>query len=114
MVLLWHRCEEPLKHFICVESDALRAERLCLTEETDEDEEDEEVDSEEEESEEDLTESTIAPHSRPPYGLIPRPPVWVQRNQGLGENQPRLCSIICQSALITRARSLSVCSAELG
>ncbi len=72
------------------------------------------MDSEEEESEEDLTESTIAPHSRPPYGLIPRPPVWVQRNQGLGENQPRLCSIICQSSLITRARSLSVCSAELG
>ncbi|XP_058612010.1 uncharacterized protein LOC131527152 isoform X2 [Onychostoma macrolepis] len=56
-----------------------------MKEETDEDEEDEEMDSEEEEeeSEEDLTESTIAPHSRPPYGLIPPPPVWVQRNQGL-------------------------------
>ncbi|XP_016362769.1 uncharacterized protein C14orf37 homolog isoform X2 [Sinocyclocheilus anshuiensis] len=48
------------------------------------DEEDEEMDSEEEEeSEEDLTESTIAPHRSPPYGLIPPPPVWVQQNQGL-------------------------------
>ncbi|XP_052390738.1 armadillo-like helical domain-containing protein 4 isoform X4 [Carassius gibelio] len=47
--------------------------------EPDEDEEDEEVDSDEEESEEDLTESTMAP----PYSLIPPPPVWVQRNQGL-------------------------------
>ncbi|KAI2652366.1 Armadillo-like helical domain-containing protein 4 [Labeo rohita] len=54
-------------------------------EEPDEDEEDEEMDSdeEEEESEEDLTESTMAPHTRPPYSLIPPPPVWVQRNQGL-------------------------------
>ncbi|XP_026115447.1 armadillo-like helical domain-containing protein 4 isoform X1 [Carassius auratus] len=55
------------------------AERLCVTEEPDEDEEEEEVDSDEEESEEDLTESTMAP----PYSLIPPPPVWVQRNQGL-------------------------------
>ncbi|XP_059353847.1 armadillo-like helical domain-containing protein 4 [Carassius carassius] len=47
--------------------------------EPDEDEEDEEVDSDEEDSEEDLTESTMAP----PYSLIPPPPVWVQRNQGL-------------------------------
>ncbi|XP_026104517.1 armadillo-like helical domain-containing protein 4 isoform X2 [Carassius auratus] len=47
--------------------------------EPDEDEEEEEVDSDEEESEEDLTESTMAP----PYSLIPPPPVWVQRNQGL-------------------------------
>ncbi|XP_073789975.1 armadillo-like helical domain-containing protein 4 isoform X2 [Danio rerio] len=53
-------------------------------EEPDEDEEDEELDSEEEEeSEEDLSESTITPHTRPPYSLIPPPPVWVQRNQGL-------------------------------
>ncbi|XP_073672902.1 uncharacterized protein [Garra rufa] len=55
-------------------------------EEPDEDEEDEEMDSdeeEEEESEEDLTERTMAPHTRPPYSLIPPPPVWVQRNQGL-------------------------------
>uniref|UniRef100_A0A8C2J0H9 Armadillo-like helical domain-containing protein 4 n=1 Tax=Cyprinus carpio TaxID=7962 RepID=A0A8C2J0H9_CYPCA len=48
-------------------------------EEPDEDEEDEELDSDEEESEEDLTESAMAP----PYSLIPPPPVWVQRNQGL-------------------------------
>ncbi|XP_026104518.1 armadillo-like helical domain-containing protein 4 isoform X3 [Carassius auratus] len=54
------------------------ADRL-QTEEPDEDEEEEEVDSDEEESEEDLTESTMAP----PYSLIPPPPVWVQRNQGL-------------------------------
>ncbi|XP_043074681.1 armadillo-like helical domain-containing protein 4 isoform X2 [Puntigrus tetrazona] len=61
-----------------------------MKEEPDEDEEDEEMDSEEEEeeeeeeeSEEDLKESTVAPHSRPAYGLIPPPPVWVQRNQGL-------------------------------
>ncbi|XP_016374989.1 uncharacterized protein C14orf37 homolog isoform X2 [Sinocyclocheilus rhinocerous] len=55
-----------------------------IKEKPDEDEEDEEMDSEEEEeSEEDLTESTIAPHRSPPYGLIPPPPVWVQRNQGL-------------------------------
>ncbi|XP_056090352.1 armadillo-like helical domain-containing protein 4 isoform X2 [Rhinichthys klamathensis goyatoka] len=47
--------------------------------EPDEDEEEES----EEESEEDLMESTLAPHTRPPYSLIPPPPVWVQRNQGL-------------------------------
>ncbi|XP_067240666.1 armadillo-like helical domain-containing protein 4 isoform X2 [Chanodichthys erythropterus] len=58
---------------------------LETKEEPDEDEEDEEMDSdeEEEESEEDLMESTMAPHTRPPYSLIPPPPVWVQRNQGL-------------------------------
>ncbi len=49
---------------------------LGLTETAD-DEEEEEMDSEEE----DLKESTI---THPP------PPVWVQRHQGLGENQPRL------------------------
>uniref|UniRef100_A0A8C2GXI6 Armadillo-like helical domain-containing protein 4 n=1 Tax=Cyprinus carpio TaxID=7962 RepID=A0A8C2GXI6_CYPCA len=54
-----------------------------MKEEPDEDEEDEEMDSEEEDSEEDLTESTVAPHRSPAYGLIPPPPVWVQRNQGL-------------------------------
>ncbi|XDV41063.1 hypothetical protein PO909_010001 [Leuciscus waleckii] len=48
----------------------------------DEPDEDEEEESEEE-SEEDLMESTLAPHTRPPYSLIPPPPVWVQRNQGL-------------------------------
>ncbi|XP_016379945.1 uncharacterized protein C14orf37 homolog isoform X2 [Sinocyclocheilus rhinocerous] len=52
-------------------------------EDPDEDEEEEEMDSDEEESEEDLTESTVAPHTRLPYSLIPPPPVWVQRNQGL-------------------------------
>ncbi|XP_051500300.1 armadillo-like helical domain-containing protein 4 [Myxocyprinus asiaticus] len=54
-------------------------------EEPDEDEVDEETnsDEEEEESEEDLTETTISPPTRAPYSLIPPPPVWVQRNQGL-------------------------------
>lgn len=61
------------------------SEDLESKEEPDEDEEDEEMDSdeEEEESEEDLMESTTAPHPCPPYSLIPPPPVWVQRNQGL-------------------------------
>lgn len=53
-------------------------EDLESKEEPDEDEEESE-----EESEEDLMESTLAPHARPPYSLIPPPPVWVQRNQGL-------------------------------
>ncbi|XP_051511558.1 serine-rich adhesin for platelets-like isoform X2 [Myxocyprinus asiaticus] len=56
--------------------------------ETDEDEEVEEMnsDEEEEESEEDLTETSISTPTRASYSLIPPPPVWVQRNQGLGEN----------------------------
>ncbi|XP_077056142.1 uncharacterized protein armh4 isoform X2 [Siphateles boraxobius] len=58
---------------------AVVQEDLESTEEPDEDEEEES----EEESEEDLMESTLAPHTRPPYSLIPPPPVWVQRNQGL-------------------------------
>ncbi|XP_039545975.1 armadillo-like helical domain-containing protein 4 isoform X2 [Pimephales promelas] len=53
-------------------------EDLESKEEPDEDEEESE-----EESEEDLMESTLAPHTRPPYSLIPPPPIWVQRNQGL-------------------------------
>ncbi|XP_051953960.1 uncharacterized protein LOC127623599 [Xyrauchen texanus] len=53
--------------------------------EPDEDEEDEEMNlnDEEEESEEDLTETTTSTPTRAPYSLIPPPPVWVQRNQGL-------------------------------
>ncbi len=58
----------------CSERDG--ASCLGLTE-TPDDEEEEEMDSEEE----DLKETTV---TRPP------PPVWVQRHQGLGENQPRL------------------------
>ncbi|KAF5908492.1 armadillo-like helical domain-containing protein 4 isoform X1, partial [Clarias magur] len=51
-----------------------------------EDEEDEyadESEEEEEESEEDMTEVPVHSPTRPPYILIPPPPVWGQRNQGL-------------------------------
>lgn len=55
-------------------------------EEPEEDEEDENTEeSEEEDSEEDLNETPIPAPTRPPYSLIPPPPVWVQRNQGLSE-----------------------------
>lgn len=92
-------------------------EPLCLIEEPDEDEEDEEMDSdeEEEESEENLMESTMAPHTRPPYSLIPPPPVWVQRNQGLGEN-PQNTAERSHELHVNRVHSCSAycCSAELG
>ncbi|XP_029983912.1 armadillo-like helical domain-containing protein 4 isoform X3 [Sphaeramia orbicularis] len=53
-------------------------------EETDEDEDDENSEeSVEEESDEDLTETPNTSSTPPPYSLIPPPPVWVQRNQGL-------------------------------
>ncbi|XP_044026225.1 uncharacterized protein LOC122863627 isoform X2 [Siniperca chuatsi] len=53
-------------------------------EEPDEDEDDENSEeSVEDESEEDLTESPKTSSTQPPYSLIPPPPVWVQRNQGL-------------------------------
>ncbi|XP_023286123.1 uncharacterized protein C14orf37 homolog isoform X1 [Seriola lalandi dorsalis] len=53
-------------------------------EEPDEDEDDENSEeSVEEESEEDLTEIPKTSSTQPPYSLIPPPPVWVQRNQGL-------------------------------
>ncbi|XP_036437704.1 uncharacterized protein LOC118815586 isoform X2 [Colossoma macropomum] len=57
-----------------------------LESEEDEDEEDEDVDEseeEEEDSEENLTEATVRTPTRPPYSLIPPPPVWGQQNQGL-------------------------------
>ncbi|KAL7871731.1 hypothetical protein SRHO_G00067140 [Serrasalmus rhombeus] len=57
-----------------------------LESEEDEDEEDEDVDEseeEEEDSEENLTEATVHTPTRPPYSLIPPPPVWGQQNQGL-------------------------------
>ncbi|KAI4885407.1 hypothetical protein NFI96_002821 [Prochilodus magdalenae] len=57
-----------------------------LESEEDEDEEDEDVDEseeEEEDSEENLTEATVHSPTRPPYSLIPPPPVWGQQNQGL-------------------------------
>lgn len=73
-----------------------------------EDEEDEyadESEEEEEESEEDLTEVPVHSPTRPPYILIPPPPVWGQRNQGLSEsvslvmwqnvNNAVVCSVIC-------------------
>lgn len=44
--------------------------------------EDEEISEESEESEEDLTEAPEV-STPPPYSLIPPPPIWVQRNQGL-------------------------------
>ncbi|XP_041721930.1 armadillo-like helical domain-containing protein 4 isoform X1 [Coregonus clupeaformis] len=56
-------------------------EELESAEEPEEDENTEE--SEEEDSEEDLNENPIPAPTRPPYSLIPPPPVWVQRNQGL-------------------------------
>ncbi|XP_042177771.1 armadillo-like helical domain-containing protein 4 isoform X2 [Oncorhynchus tshawytscha] len=59
-------------------------EELESEEEPEEDEEDENTEeSEEEDSEEDLNETPIPAPTRPPYSLIPPPPVWVQRNQGL-------------------------------
>ncbi|XP_029902631.1 endochitinase A isoform X2 [Myripristis murdjan] len=59
-------------------------EEMESEEEPDEDEEDENTEeSEEEDSEEDLTETPKTASTRPPYSLIPPPPVWVQRNQGL-------------------------------
>ncbi|KAM6915178.1 uncharacterized protein armh4 [Xenentodon cancila] len=61
-------------------------EEMESEEELDEEEEDDENSEEsvEDESEEDLTEApkTSSP-TQPPYSLIPPPPVWVQRNQGL-------------------------------
>lgn len=52
--------------------------------EEDEDEDDENSEeSVEDESEEDLTQTPRTSSMQPPYSLIPPPPVWVQRNQGL-------------------------------
>lgn len=57
---------------------------LFPTEEPDEDEDDENSEeSVEDESEEDLTGTPKTSSTQPPYSLIPPPPVWVQRNQGL-------------------------------
>lgn len=54
------------------------------SEEADEDEDDENSEeSLEEESEEDLTEAPFVCSTQPTFSLIPPPPVWVQRNQGL-------------------------------
>ncbi|XP_048106195.1 armadillo-like helical domain-containing protein 4 isoform X2 [Alosa alosa] len=64
-------------------------EELESEEEEDEENEDtEDSEEEEEESDEDLTDGPApAPAStRPPYSLIPPPPVWVQRNQGLARS----------------------------
>lgn len=57
---------------------------LPPAEEMDEDEDDENSEeSVEDESDEDLTETPKTSSTQPPYSLIPPPPVWVQRNQGL-------------------------------
>ncbi|KAJ8009475.1 hypothetical protein DPEC_G00089260 [Dallia pectoralis] len=58
-------------------------EELESEEEIEEDEEDENVEESEEDSEEDLNETPVLAPTRPPYSLVPPPPVWVQRNQGL-------------------------------
>ncbi|XP_029318855.1 uncharacterized protein armh4 isoform X2 [Cottoperca gobio] len=59
-------------------------EEMESEEEPDEDEDDENSEeSLEDESEEDLTETPKTSSTQPPYSLIPPPPVWVQRNQGL-------------------------------
>ncbi|KAM9840283.1 uncharacterized protein armh4 [Aulostomus maculatus] len=52
-------------------------------EEESDDEDDNSEESLEEESEEDLTETPKSSSMQTPYSLIPPPPVWVQRNQGL-------------------------------
>lgn len=57
---------------------------LFLAEESDEDEDEENSEeSVEDESEEDLTDTPKTSSTQPPYSLVPRPPVWVQHNQGL-------------------------------
>ncbi|XP_035473338.2 uncharacterized protein LOC118290089 isoform X3 [Scophthalmus maximus] len=59
-------------------------EEMESEEEQGEDEEDENSEeSVEEESDEDLTDTPKTSSTPPPYSLIPPPPVWVQRNQGL-------------------------------
>ncbi|XP_054900327.1 armadillo-like helical domain-containing protein 4 isoform X2 [Poeciliopsis prolifica] len=59
-------------------------EEMESEEELDEDEDNENSEeSVEEDSEEDLTEAPETSSTQPPYSLIPPPPVWVQRNQGL-------------------------------
>ncbi|XP_019911863.2 armadillo-like helical domain-containing protein 4 isoform X2 [Esox lucius] len=58
-------------------------EELESEEELEEDEEDENTEESEEDSEEDLNEPPVPAPTRAPYSLIPPPPVWVQRNQGL-------------------------------
>uniref|UniRef100_UPI0037E94023 armadillo-like helical domain-containing protein 4 n=1 Tax=Semicossyphus pulcher TaxID=241346 RepID=UPI0037E94023 len=59
-------------------------EEMESDEEQDEDEDDENSEeSVEDDSDEDLTETPKTSSTPPPYSLIPPPPVWVQRNQGL-------------------------------
>ncbi|XP_043961916.1 armadillo-like helical domain-containing protein 4 isoform X2 [Gambusia affinis] len=59
-------------------------EEMESEEDLDEEEDDENSEeSVEEDSEEDLTEAPETSSTQPPYSLIPPPPVWVQRNQGL-------------------------------
>lgn len=59
---------------------------LLIASPTEEDEDEDDENSEEsveDESEEDLTQTPRTSSMQPPYSLIPPPPVWVQRNQGL-------------------------------
>lgn len=77
LCVLWCSC--MWNHWLCL---------LLEDADADADEEDDDgMDSDEEESEEDLTETTMSPPNRPPYSLIPPPPVWMQGNHGLGEKK---------------------------
>ncbi|XP_076016238.1 uncharacterized protein armh4 isoform X2 [Genypterus blacodes] len=61
----------------------MESEEEANEEEEEEEEEENSEESEEEESEEDLAGTPKTASTQPPYSLIPPPPVWVQRNQGL-------------------------------
>ncbi|CAL8315989.1 unnamed protein product [Merluccius merluccius] len=58
-------------------------EEMESEEEPDEDEEDENTEESDEDDEEDEEQTETPASTRPPYSLIPPPPVWVQHNQGL-------------------------------
>lgn len=61
----------------------------------------------EEDSEEDQTETSKTSSTQPPYSLIPPPPVWVQRNQGLSMRTQFLTHIFNQQWDITFSISTS-------
>ena len=75
------------------------------TEEHDEDEEDDNAEESEEESQEELVECSIPAPTRPPFNLIPPPPVWVQRNQGLSE-----FAVCTNTLLFTKTETLDCVS----
>lgn len=61
----------------------------------------------EEDSEEDQTETSKTSSTQPPYSLIPPPPVWVQRNQGLSMRTQFLTHVFNQQWDITFSISTS-------